>query len=324
MTIINILNIKDNLIIKIFLILIMFLIFLIFLIFPKNIVFSDVEIYTFSTPLEKDSVYIEFLEDIKTMEDPVTLHNLDKVPELKLAYYKINKRYDDIYSIAYYFHLNIDTLIYVNNLYSRFLFDGLEKIIIPNMNGGFVKIEDSEKIESQYGIKKEILYKINKIDKIEDGDILFIPFLKLSKLQKIFFLGSVFLDPLRGEGSLSSLFGKRIDPINGYLAFHGGIDLACSEGKEVYPAYPGIVEYEGEKGDYGLLVVIKHDLGYETYYGHLSKIVVKRGDKVGFNDIIGYTGSTGKSTGPHLHFEIRYNGKQLNPLTMLYIQNKKK
>ncbi|MCX8058102.1 MAG: M23 family metallopeptidase [Spirochaetes bacterium] len=291
--------------------------------FNSNINSQEVEIYTFTEPLQKDPVYKEFLNDIKKMNDPATFIDLENIPELKLAYYNINKRYDDVYSIAYYFNLTLDTIVFVNNLYSRFLFEGLKKLIIPNMDGGFIQVKDPNRIESEYGIKKEILLKINKIDSINEGDIIFIPKLKLTKLQKQFFLGSIFLDPLRGEGSISSLFGKRIDPVHGHLAFHGGIDLACPENKEVYPAYPGKVLFAGEKGDYGLLVVLVHDLGYETYYGHLSKINVKTGNKVGFNDIIGYTGSTGKSTGPHLHFEIRYNGERLNPLTLMFILNKK-
>lgn len=305
-----------------------FLIFLL-LIFYISFFFIDIksqetEIYTFTEPLQKDPIYLEFREDIKKMNDPVTLTDPELVPELKLAYYKINKRYDDVYSVAYYFGLNIDTIVFVNNLYSRFLFEGMSKLIIPNMDGGFIQVKDPERLQGEYGVKKEILLKINKVEDIKSGDIIFVPFLKLTKLQKQFFLGSIFLDPLRGEGSISSLFGKRIDPVNGHLAFHGGIDLACPENKEVYPAYPGKVIFAGEKGDYGLLVVLSHDLGYETYYGHLSKINVKMNDKVNFNDIIGYTGSTGKSTGPHLHFEIRYNGERLNPLTMMYIQNKNK
>jgi murein DD-endopeptidase MepM/ murein hydrolase activator NlpD len=123
-------------------------------------------------------------------------------------------------------------------------------------------------------------------------------------------------------GRITSKFGSRIDPFNGKIAFHTGLDLRASFKQPIFATANGIVEYAGWAGGYGKLVKIKHKYGYETYYGHLYYIKVKKGQRVKAGQIIGYAGSTGRSTGVHLHYEIRRYGKLINPLTMLYLNNK--
>ncbi len=117
------------------------------------------------------------------------------------------------------------------------------------------------------------------------------------------------------SGKLSSRFGYRVDPVTKRRkTFHKGIDISASEGTPVYAAESGTVTDAGyKKNGYGNLVVIKHDSDLATYYGHLSKIIVDRGRNVKKGELIGKVGSTGKSTGPHLHFEIRKGDKALDP-----------
>lgn len=117
------------------------------------------------------------------------------------------------------------------------------------------------------------------------------------------------------SGRISSRFGKRIDPVSKRRnSFHQGIDISAPEGTPVYAAENGIVADAGyKKSGYGNLIIIKHADGLATYYGHLSKITVSKGGKVSKGDLIGRVGSTGKSTGPHLHFEIRKGDKALDP-----------
>ncbi len=108
-------------------------------------------------------------------------------------------------------------------------------------------------------------------------------------------------------GTLSSRYGTR------WNRQHQGIDIAASTGTAIYAADDGVVEFSGWEGGYGYLVRINHKNGYVTYYGHCSKLLVKQGAVVEKGDLIAKVGSTGRSTGPHLHFEVRLNGVPQNP-----------
>jgi len=98
---------------------------------------------------------------------------------------------------------------------------------------------------------------------------------------------------------------------------HEGVDLGVSQGTPVHAAAGGVVSFAGEQGGYGNLVIVQHGDGYSTRYGHLSRIDAKQGDKVKQGDVVALSGSTGRSTGPHLHFEVRLNDQPVDPLTML-------
>ncbi len=121
--------------------------------------------------------------------------------------------------------------------------------------------------------------------------------------------------PVRGR--ISSGFGNRFHPIDKVAKFHAGLDIAVPKGTRVDAAAEGTVVFAGQKGGYGNLVVIRHPDGKESRYGHLEKILVGEGESVGPRQQIALSGSTGKSTGPHLHFEIRENGQVVNPLKFL-------
>lgn len=114
-------------------------------------------------------------------------------------------------------------------------------------------------------------------------------------------------------GYESSPFGMRIDPFTGELSFHPGIDFAGSEGEAVVAVAPGVVTWAGPRAGYGNLVEIDHGNGYATRYGHNETILVHVGEVVKKGQEIALLGSTGRSTGPHVHFEVLYNGKPVNP-----------
>lgn len=118
-------------------------------------------------------------------------------------------------------------------------------------------------------------------------------------------------------GYYSSNFGYRIDPFSGRSAFHAGIDFIAEPGTPVYSAAGGKVVAAHYHGDYGNVVDVDHDNGLSSRYAHLSSIAVKEGDVVLKGQRIGAVGSTGRSTGPHLHFEVRENGVPLNPARFL-------
>jgi murein DD-endopeptidase MepM/ murein hydrolase activator NlpD len=119
------------------------------------------------------------------------------------------------------------------------------------------------------------------------------------------------------HGWISSAMGSRVDPVTGGADFHPGLDIAGDRGKPVYATAAGKVTQVGYQGAYGNLIVIDHGFGLETRYGHLSRFSVKGGDRVKRGDVIGLIGATGRTTGPHLHYEVHANGRLLNPLQLL-------
>ena len=116
------------------------------------------------------------------------------------------------------------------------------------------------------------------------------------------------------RGWVSSYFGYRTDPFSGRIAHHDGIDLAGKQGAEVISVAAGIVTWAGKRYGYGYLVEINHGNGYVTRYGHNEKIEVKVGDTIKKGDTIARMGSTGRSTGPHVHFEVIKNGRAVDPI----------
>lgn len=115
------------------------------------------------------------------------------------------------------------------------------------------------------------------------------------------------------NGRLTSGFGSRFHPILGYRRFHAGLDLAAVAGTPIVAAADGKVVSAGWAGGYGRAVAIAHASGIETKYGHMSRIAAYAGEQVHRGDVIGYVGSSGLSTGPHLHFEVLKNGRPVNP-----------
>ncbi len=121
--------------------------------------------------------------------------------------------------------------------------------------------------------------------------------------------------PLADDGNcyISSNFGWRIDPISNQQEYHEGLDIAVWYNTPVLATAPGKVTFVGWNGGYGLSVEVNHGHGHTTYYAHLNKSKVSKGDKVEKGDIIALTGNSGRSTGPHLHYEVRINGVPKNP-----------
>ncbi|MBX5009175.1 peptidoglycan DD-metalloendopeptidase family protein [Rhizobium lentis] len=122
-----------------------------------------------------------------------------------------------------------------------------------------------------------------------------------------------FRNPAIGK-EMTSPFGNRRDPFLGRLALHSGIDFRFSPGEKIRPAAPGKVISAGWTGGYGNMVEVDHGNGISTRYGHMSEVLVKIGDTVDRNDVIGLAGSTGRSTGTHLHYEVRQNGQAVDPV----------
>jgi murein DD-endopeptidase MepM/ murein hydrolase activator NlpD len=112
---------------------------------------------------------------------------------------------------------------------------------------------------------------------------------------------------------MSSGFGRRVDPITGRMAWHAGVDFAGTPGSDIVAVASGVVTFAGELHGYGRMIEVNHGGGYSTRYGHDDELLVVAGDVVKKGQVIGRMGSTGRSTGPHVHFEVLKDGHQVDP-----------
>ena len=124
---------------------------------------------------------------------------------------------------------------------------------------------------------------------------------------------SFLLDQITTAAPVSSKFGWRQDPLTGAAAFHHGVDIAVAYGQDVKAAADGVVSFSGVQNGYGQTVVIDHDGGRQTRYAHLSQEFVRAGDVVAEGQVLGKSGNSGRTTGPHLHFEMLVNGRPVDP-----------
>lgn len=230
---------------------------------------------------------------------------------------------DTISGISRKFGLsNISTLIAVNGIKNvRSVFSG-QKLSVPSADGLVHPVARNETLESiskKYGVSVSDLLDVNDLSSeiLKEGQKLFIPGAKLdpSSLRKA--MGELFVKPLHAKYRLTSRFGYRKDPFTGVDSSHTGIDMACPSGTPIYASLSGKVVYTGFSSVYGNYVIINHYDGYQTLYGHMSKILSRKGDYVTQDTKIGLVGSTGYSTGPHLHFTVFKNSKLVDPLTVL-------
>lgn len=246
---------------------------------------------------------------------------------VKFYVYKVNRR-ENLWSIAKKYGYSVHTIIGCNPQLKTYNVNEGQKLLIPNVGGTLHPIQPKDTLESiseKYGIEESILKNTNftLANDLEKEIFIFIPGkrplvnLLNENMQQKYALRDLFISPLGGR--ISSPFGKRRHPVTGKTSRHGGIDIAVREGSAVGSAASGVVILASyDVGHYGVAVFIDHQNGYITHYGHLSKILVRQGQKVRQGQIIAKSGSTGRSTGPHLHFTIKKNGVNVDPLQFLW------
>ncbi len=217
---------------------------------------------------------------------------------------------------------NISTIIAVNEIENvRQVFSG-QKLIIPSCDGLLHVVAQGDSLTSisaKYSVAWEDLLDANDLDSTElvAGQKIFIPGAKLSRdaLRKA--MGETWATPLKSKWRLTSKCGWRADPFTGVKQYHPGMDMACPTGTPIYATMGGKVLASGVSRIYGNYIIIDHGNGYQTLYGHMSKRISVAGEQVSQNQKIGLVGSTGYSTGPHLHFTVYKNGKVVDPQTLL-------
>lgn len=245
-------------------------------------------------------------------------------PSFETMFYTVQPG-DTLYNIAIRKKINVDTVLSANrNVKGLNSLRIGQKLRIPNQKGIFHKVQKGQtitNIASAYKINAQKILEANNISKPENisaGKEIFIPGAKLLPSTQQYLLGSEigFLQPVNG-GWLSSGYGYRRDPFTAEIRFHTGVDIATYYGASIRASKRGIVTFSGWQQGYGNIVVIKHPDGYFTKYAHAMKNLVSKGDYVRQGQTIALVGSTGRSIGPHLHFEICKNGQLINPSSFI-------
>ncbi|MCR4741657.1 MAG: M23 family metallopeptidase [Treponema sp.] len=235
------------------------------------------------------------------------------------------KKGDMIGYIADEFGITQDTIISVNNIKQSRLIQVGQYLKIPSMTGIIYTIkktgETPATIAEKYEIDAEKCAKVNAMavnTELTAGASIFVPDAELDWTTRQEINGDLFHRPIHARYWLSSPYGWRDSPFNtGKRSFHGGIDMACSKGTPIYASLDGVVTATGYNATYGNYVIVAHHSGYKTLYAHMSAITCRKGNFVYTNTMIGRVGSTGMSTGPHLHFTVYKNGKTVNPSLLL-------
>ena len=208
----------------------------------------------------------------------------------------------------------------VNNIDNARRISAGQVLRVPSTDGLLYTVKKNETlagIAAAHNVSVTALLDANDLTQeiLAVGQKLFIPGASLSSFELRKALGELFIYPIRGR--LTSPFGYRKDPFTGVRSFHSGIDLAAPTGTAVKATLDGKIAETGFNRIFGNYVIITHDRGYQSLYGHLSAIYVKRGQYVTQGTAVGAVGNTGYSTGPHLHLSIYKNGSLINPFSVL-------
>ena len=274
--------------------------------------------------VEKDIAAADALDSVENASlSDASLNDLDS-SIITYQTYRV-KAGDMICFIADAFDVTQDTIISVNNIKQSRLIQPGQYLKIPSMPGIIYTVkkngETPASIAEKYKVNAEKCANANYVSldtELKAGTSLFIPDAELDWATRQEINGDLFKKPLHTRYWLSSNYGWRDSPFNaGKRTFHGGIDMASSSGTPIYAALDGTVTAVGYNATYGNYVIITHHSGYKTLYGHMKSTACRKGNFVYTNTVIGYVGSTGMSTGPHLHFTVYKNGKTINPLVVL-------
>jgi LysM repeat protein len=255
----------------------------------------------------KDNTVEYFIDDLRLR----IIRQLDRLVVCEHIY----RTSDSLNKIANMYGTDVNSIRSTNYIEAIGLLYNGKRLVVHNKKGLLYKLSKGETLDTvckKFKRSKEELLMIN--DKpgnyqFQVGEYIFIP--------NAYIRFKDFMLPMFNT-KITSDFGQRVHPLFGMLKFHEGIDLKQKYGAPVRAACDGKIIYAGWAEGYGKLIIVKHHKGYTTYYGHLSKIRVKVGQYVFKGQVIGNVGTTGWTTGPHLHFEVRKDGVPINPKKILF------
>lgn len=270
--------------------------------------------------------------DLMQLEEVAeTTENLENDSPLYYTVYRL-KQGENASIVASQFGVSTDTILSVNGVANATRMATGAYLKIPSMSGIIYEVsKNGETLESivnsenktkKVSLDMDMISLVNGVmptEKLSVGDTLFIAGGKLSNEQRAEISGDSYKKPLRNSYYISSPYGWRVSPFDATRrSYHNGIDLACPKGTPIYATAAGTVVTAGYSNVYGNYVIIKHTSGYKSLYGHMSVVNVKNGQYVDQGTVIGKVGSTGQSTGPHLHFTMYKNNKVINPNEKVY------
>jgi len=248
-----------------------------------------------------------------------------KAAGLEIAQHTIAQK-ENFWKVAKQYQVNIDSIVGANRGIAHLSAAQGQTIRVPNQRGVLHLTEAGESaatIAALYSVAATSISVLNNLKPkhiLVSGLELFIPGAKPVRLSEEmsaqYGLRGIFGSPLPGR--ITSAMGMRKHPVGGFRGRHTGIDLAASTGTRIDAAAAGMVLQTGEGEHIGKFVIVSHKDGYSTLYGHCSQILTIAGTSVRKGQIIARVGNTGRTTGPHLHFEIRKNGVPQNPLNYLW------
>jgi murein DD-endopeptidase MepM/ murein hydrolase activator NlpD len=272
----------------------------------------------------RDTIFKQYLADVETARRRI--FNAERSGESAaaiteaLTVYRYKPRAgDDILSLAARCNIPYAALVTLNRFSHPVDLEGEGFLLIPSAPGIF--IPESPQSDLEQLLDSGRIYEAGvtiTLDRPGSRErFRFIPGADFTPTERIFFFNGSFRFPLR-TFRLTSAFGPRINPVTGVLRNHNGLDLAAPEGTEVFAARAGVVTEMGEDDIYGKYIIIRHGENWVSLYGHLSQFDTVLRKDVESGSLIGRVGSTGQSTGPHLHFELRQNGQAQDPGKYLF------
>jgi murein DD-endopeptidase MepM/ murein hydrolase activator NlpD len=255
---------------------------------------------------EEIPLYIIQLQDYQEKES-------EEYPPVRILQHTIETG-DTLFDIAERYGTNVETLVNLNGIRNPHLIFPGDSIDVLTGIGLVHNVEDGDTVKAiaeLYEVEPEVIIAANRLaentENLSRGERIIVPGARLP--QGVALHSMELTWPLQGR--ITSGFGWRGG------SFHYGIDIAALSGTPIYAAESGRVIYAGYRGSYGLLIELQHNEQWSTRYAHASKLAVGQGQQVHRGDVLAYVGSTGNSTGPHLHFEIICNGERIDPLHYL-------
>jgi murein DD-endopeptidase MepM/ murein hydrolase activator NlpD len=271
----------------------------------------------------RDIAFAQYLSDVESGRRQVFVRDSRRVSNESIAenltlYLYTPGPEDDLLRLAARCSIPYSAIATINRLQNPGDLSPGTTLILPSIPGIFIPENPENDLErliySSRGNEEGVLLTIN------NGDARlryrFLPGEDFKPTERVFFLNRGFFFPLR-DFRITSTFGMRQNPVTGNQGFHQGLDLAAPQGTPVYAAQSGTVSELGSDPIYGNYIIITHNNYWVSLYGHLSTIETSLHQQVNSGTLIGRVGSTGQSTGPHLHFELRQNGVSRDPQRLL-------
>jgi murein DD-endopeptidase MepM/ murein hydrolase activator NlpD len=265
----------------------------------------------------QDTGFKQYIGDVENNRRLLRLSNakIERITENLTIYQYTPRHGEDIFTLAARCNIPYSALSSLNRIGNPLSLEPGKPILLPSCPGIFLPANPESDLEKLLGAARSanteaVELKINR--KGESLVFYFFPGADFTPTERAFFLNSGFRFPLRSF-RLTSDFGIRANPVTGNILMHQGLDLAAPEGTEVYAVADGIVTDIGFDPIYGNYVIVRHGEKWTSLYGHLQKAETVLRSAVKSTTLIGRVGSTGQSTGPHLHFELHQDGRAIDP-----------